>query len=59
MGLFNGTPNLEESYLLLSGYDGDIKEIYGFEFKESHKDISLKIDNKISNKALSLYFKLL
>lgn len=37
----------------------DIKEIYGFEFKESHKDIPLKIDNKISNKALSLYFKLL
>ena len=37
----------------------DIKETYDFEFKESHKDISLKIDNKISNKALSLYFKLL
>lgn len=36
----------------------DIKEIYDFEFKESYKDISLEIDNKLNNKALSLYLKL-
>lgn len=35
-----------------------IKEIYDFKFKESYKDISLEIDNKLSNKALSLHLKL-
>jgi hypothetical protein len=36
----------------------DIKERYNFEFKESHKDISLELDDSISEKGLSLYREL-
>ncbi len=32
----------------------DIRKTYTFEFKESRKETSLEIDNKLSNKALSL-----
>jgi len=36
----------------------DIKETYDFAFKESKKDISLEIDNGISNETSSLYTEL-
>ena len=36
----------------------NIKETYDFAFKESSKEVSLEIDNDLSNKALSLYSKL-
>ena len=36
----------------------DIRKTYTFEFKESRKETSLEIDNKLSNKALSLYSEL-
>ena len=36
----------------------NIKEPYDFEFKESKKDISLKIDSKLRDKVYSLYFDL-
>ena len=36
----------------------NIKETYDFAFKESSKEVSLEIDNDLSNKALSLYSEL-
>ena len=36
----------------------DIRKTYTFAFKESRKESSLEIDNKLSNKALSLYSEL-
>ena len=36
----------------------DIRKTYTFEFKESHKDISLTFDDGTSNKGLSLYKEL-
>ena len=36
----------------------DIKETYEFQFRESRKNISLEIDDGISNKGLALYSKL-
>jgi len=36
----------------------NIKETYDFEFIESHKNVSLEMDSKLSNEALSLYRKL-
>ena len=36
----------------------DIKQTYGFAFKESRKEISLEIENGIGNKASSLYSEL-
>tara|TARA_B100000427_G_C15185047_1_gene453402 strand:- start:182 stop:535 length:354 start_codon:yes stop_codon:yes gene_type:complete len=36
----------------------NIKDIYDFKFKESHKKISITIDDRISNKGLSLYSEL-
>jgi len=36
----------------------DIKQTYDFAFKESRKETSLEVDNKLSNKALSLYSEL-
>jgi hypothetical protein len=36
----------------------NIKETYDFAFKESLKEVSLEIDNDLSNKALSLYSEL-
>ena len=36
----------------------DIKKTYTFAFKESRKESSLEIDDKLSNKALSLYSEL-
>lgn len=36
-----------------------LKEIYGFEFKESVKEISIQVDHCISAKGLSLYSELL
>ena len=36
----------------------DIKETYDFAFKESLKEVSLEIDNDLSNKARSLYSEL-
>ncbi len=36
----------------------DIRKTYTFAFKESRKETSLEIDNKLSNKALSLYSEL-
>ena len=35
-----------------------MRKRYAFEFKESLKETSLEIDNKLSNKALSLYSEL-
>jgi hypothetical protein len=37
----------------------DIKQTYDFAFKESRKETSLEVDNKLSNKALSLYSELI
>ena len=36
----------------------NIKETYDFAFKESLKEVSLEIDNDLSNKARSLYSEL-
>jgi hypothetical protein len=36
----------------------NVKDKYDFEFKESRKKTSLEVDNKLSNKALSLYSEL-
>jgi len=36
----------------------DVKETYDFEFKESHKEIALEIDDSVRNKGISLYTEL-
>ena len=36
----------------------EIERIYNYEFKESQKDIPIKVDENIANKALSLYMDL-
>ena len=36
----------------------DVKNIYDFEFKESYREISSKIDSELANKAKSLYLKM-